>query len=197
MRKRLASGVWLILLCGILVGCDGGKNSTPTRGQEESEASAKAPPHLPTYQIASELRAQHAEVVAFLDEFLNTCLAGDYAGYRLLVSRTCAPESRERFEAIYHATLAVVVELIEQIEIASIPPPVYLVVSSVELDPQQQVRLRETQRKIAILVFKEDGQWRMAPAPPELQPAEKSPPTPTTAPTSSAPAYPWDEEGDY
>ena len=68
--------------------------------------------------------------------------------------------------------------------------------SSVEINPQQQAKLRETHRRVAILVFKEGEDWRMAPAPTDLQPLDQ-PLATTSAPTTSAPGYPWDEDGDY
>jgi hypothetical protein len=185
------------LMAGPLLGCDRETDSNPKSNDEASEPPAEAGQRLPAYYIASGLRAAYPEVVAFIEEFLNTCLVGDYAGYRRLVSRAHTPESRERFEAIYQATEAVTVESIKPIDIPRIPPPVYLAVSAVELNPQQQMKLRETHRKVAILVFKEDAEWRMAPAPADLQPKDEPPAAPTSAPTTSAPAYPWDKDGDY
>ncbi len=196
-RRCIGRGVLAVLLAGMLLGCDGGSGSTPSGSEKTTEPPAQPAQQLPVYDIANGLRAEHPEVAAFLDEFLNTCLVGDYAGYRRLVSRAYAPESRERFDAIYQATEAVTIESIELIDVPRIPPPVYLIISAVELDPQQQIKLRETHREIAILVFKEGEAWRMAPAPPELQPKDEPPATTTSAPTTSAPAYPWDEDGDY
>lgn len=195
--QRTRLGLAGILLPGLLLGCDGGTSGTSPGGAEASAVSAEADHPLPTLTFPVELRTPHPQVSAFLDEFLNTCLAGDYVGYRRLVSRAFKPESRERFEAIYQATESVTVETIEPIEVPRLPSPAYRVVSTVQLDPQQQAKLRETERKVAILVFKEGEDWRMAPAPAELQPRSQPPPTTTSAPTASAPAYPWDEEGDY
>jgi len=197
VRGGVYRSVLAALLAGSLLGCDGGASSSPPTSETATEPAAQPAQRLPVYEITRGLRMEYPEVVAFLDEFLNTCLVGDYAGYRHLVSRAHTPESRERFDAIYQATEAVAVESVELIDVPRIPPPVYLVISAVELDPQQKIKLRETHRKIAILVFKEGEAWRMAPAPAELQPKDEPPPTTTSAPTTSAPAYPWDEDGDY
>lgn len=186
-----------LLLPGLLLGCDGSASSTSPGRADAKAPSTEAEQRLPTLTFPVELRTPYPQVSAFLDEFLNTCLAGDYVGYRRLVSRAFKPESRERFEAIYQATESVTVEAIEPIEIPRLPSPAYRVVSTVELDPQQQAKLRETQRKVAILVFKEGDDWRMAPAPAELQPRSQPSPATMSAPTASAPSYPWDEEGDY
>ena len=186
------------LVAGPLFGCDGG-SSSGAKGDEKAAAPPAEPQRrLPTLAFPTEIRAPYPEVSAFLDEFLNTCLVGDYAGYRRMVGRAHTPESRERFEAIYQVTEGVVVESIEKIENERLPGGIYRVVSTIDLDPKLKVKLRETQRKVAILVFKEGENWRMGPAPPELQPRDEPPPvTTTSAPTTSAPAYPWDEDGDY
>ena len=185
------------LIAGSPLGCDGGKDSTTKDTEKSPSSPTEAQPRLPTLEFPAEIRAPHPEVSAFLDEFLNTCLVGDYAGYRRLVSRAYAPESRERFETIYQATDAVTVESIERIASSRTPGDVYRVVITVEFNPQHQINLRETQLKVAILVFKEGENWRMAPAPAELQPHDEPPPAMTSAPTTSAPTYPWDEDGDY
>ena len=190
-RARACGGIGGALLVGLLLGCDG-------RGNPASKvAESTSQPRAPLLKFAADLRAPFPDVSAFLDRFLHTCQAGDYAGYRRLVSRASIPETRERFEAMYHAVETVTVESIESVETSAIPPPVYRVVTSVEFTPQPQSRPRQRQRKVAILVFKEENNWVMAPAPRELQPQDELPPTTTSAPTASAPAYPWDEEGDY
>ena len=49
--------------------------------------------------------------------------------------------------------------------------------------------------RVAILVFEEEGELRMAPAPAEHQPdADEA--GATSGPTT-APSYPWDADGDY
>jgi hypothetical protein len=201
-KRRPMHLLWLvagvIVVAGGLVAIYRGGDPFPATGIDTAEQPFTEPGQLlPSLTFASEIRTAHPEVGTFLDEFLNTCLVGDYAGYRRLVSRAYAPESRERFEAIYRATQAVTVDSIELIDIPEIQAPVYRVVSTVEFSPQQQAKLREPRREVAILVFKEGDNWRMAPAPTELQPRDEPVAATTSAPTTSAPAYPWDEDGDY
>lgn len=151
----------------------------------------------PAYTIPRPLLNEHAEVGRFVIHFLETCYAGDYQGYRNLVGRAFNPESEERFKAIYEAIESVVVDSIEPVRVPEVPPPAYLVISSVTFDPEHKVALRRPNRKLAMLVFREEDEWRMAPAPPQLQPQEEFEPS---AATSSAPAepethYPWDADG--
>jgi hypothetical protein len=200
MRGRLGSlicGGLAALAAGALPACDRG--DTPIPSEPEQKETVPAPPmeQRPTYKFMPGLREEHPEVCGFVREFLETCLAGNYEDYRKLVSRAANPESKERFQAIYYAIKSVTVETIEAVELPGLPAAAYRVVSTVDFHPDRKVSLRAgANRDIAILVFKEEGRWRMVPAPAELQPEEEHPAT-TSAPTTSAPHYPWDEDGDY
>ena len=132
-----------------------------------------------------------------MQQFLETCLAGDYAGYRKLVSRLCDPESRDRFQAVLQGIRTLRVESIELVERPQVADEVYRIISTIDFQPGTKVRLRHKGNALAILVLKEDGDWRMMPAPGSLQPTEEEAPATSSAPTASAPSYPLDEDGDY
>lgn len=156
------------------------------------------PPIKPDYTFAEGLREEYPQIAAFMQTFLETCLAGDYGGYRRLVSHTRDPESRDRFQAVFFAIRSLLVDSVEPIDLPRLSDEVYLVTSTVGFQPESKARLRRKNNRVAILVLKEDGQWRMLPAPSEFQPpAEEEVPTTTSAPTTSAPSYPWDEDGDF
>jgi len=181
----------------LLAGCDRGPRS---RSRDDNTAKA-TPAHavnLPEYRFEFDVDAADPAVVGFIRQFLETALAGDYPGYRRLVSRYETPESEQRFEAIFGALRLLEVVSIELMDFTRHDgAPVYRVISRVEFDPASNVSLRHRDRAIAILVFKEDGEWRMMPAPPDLQP-ERDARAATTAPAepSTQPSYPWDETGD-
>jgi len=200
MRGRFSSlicGVLAALAAGTLPACDRGDTPIPTESEQKETVPILPEKQRPTYKFMPGLREEHPEVCGFVREFLETCLAGNYEDYRKLVSRAVSPESKERFQAIYYAIKSVTVETIEAVELAELPAAAYRVVSTVDFHPDRKVTLRVgANRDIAILVFKEEGRWRMVPAPAELQPEEKRPAT-TSAPSTSAPHYPWDEDGDY
>lgn len=182
----------------VLFGCDAGE--TPTPADEVAPprpAATEEPRPLAALTFPAELRAEHAEVSRFLDEFLGAWRSGEYERYRQLVGRAHAPETPERFEAIWAATQSVTVVAIEPFDSPEFPAPACRVIIEVEVSPEREARVGERRRKIAILVFKELGRWQMATAPAEYQPAEEPPPATSSAPTTSAPSYPWDEEGDY
>jgi len=156
------------------------------------------PPHKPEYSFAPGLAEGHPDIIAFMRHFLETCLAGDYGGYRRLVARGTEPESRARFERILHGLRRLRVDEISPVELPDLPQPCYLVVSTAELvrDPKEAVPRAPETRRVAIVVIREENEWRLAPAPPALQPTSGSPASqPDNAP--SEPDYPWDEGSDY
>lgn len=209
MRDRCPQRAALVLLIAfpfgltLLSACDGGASSTAATSRPFRSVDRVAPPETPPeHGMAAGLRELHPDVAAFVDQFLATCLVGDYARYRTLVSRRQSPESRERFAAIYHAIESVLVESIERVdhELPSVPSPAYLVISAVKVRKDAVKSRAGLNRRIAIIVFKESGEWRMIPAPTDFQPLPDDPSIPTSsAPTTeptSLPDYPWEDAGD-
>ncbi|QOJ13382.1 MAG: hypothetical protein HRU75_01460 [Planctomycetia bacterium] len=154
------------------------------------------PATRPVYEFAPGLRSAHPEVCDFVTEFLNTCLAGDYNGYRRMVTRRREPETRQRFQAIYYAIRSVRIDDVATQSVRDLAEEAFLVTATVDFDPAARVAVRGSERRIALLIFREDGGWRMAPAPASLQPAREDELHPASAPTT-APSYPWDVGVDY
>ncbi len=162
-----------------------------------NESPLGAPTTLPTYTFSPGLREQHPDVVAFVQKFLETCLAGDYAGYRQLVSRARQPQSRERFLAIYHGLSRVEVESIAPVRLPGVETEAFRVISTVHVHSEQaRAALRGEQRRLAIVVLLEAGQYAMLPAPADLQPHDQQPATDEARP-AEGPDYPWDQNVDY
>lgn len=184
-----------VLLIAALGACER-SDQIPEQSVQKETQPIPRPRLLPECTFADGLKEQHPEVSAFVNAFLQTCLNGDYSGYRRMVSRTKTPVDKERFQAIYYAIKSVSVDAIDPVAHEDLPETAYRVVSSVEFLPEKEIALRRgANQKIAILVFKEDGQWRMLPAPPKLQPRAPTPTT-TSAPTTTRPTYPWEDDGD-
>lgn len=202
-RSRLAGPTilgLLVALCGAVLAMPACDRPAPGDRSKAREKETVAPPATPPqYTFAAGVRDAQPEVAAFVRTFLETCLAGDYTGYRKLVSRAREPESKERFQTVYYAIRTVIVESIEPIELRDVPRPTYLVISALDFDPDRKVALRGGKSRIAMLVFREEGDWRMVPAPSELQPQETAATATSSAPADTQPAaaYPWDEDGDY
>lgn len=191
------AGLALFVPAALLAACEGA--SDPAGPPPPSpRGRVRLPERAPQYSFAAGLEERYPEIVAFMRQFLETCLAGDYAGYRRLVTRTADPESRDRFEKILHTLQTLTVETIETGELPETGGPVYLVTSRVEFDPDQRTAQRRGPvRRVAIVVLQEDGEWRMGLAPPEYQPPAEEPAPPASAPADSAPSYPWDQGVDY
>ena len=197
-RRSLTALVALTTIAFGAVGC-GSKSDA----KKKSKSAASAPTkkfHAPSYTFAPGLRDTNPELARFLRAFLETCLTGDYPGYRKFVSRRQNPEPKDRFERIYNAISKLTVSTIEEVQIDALPSPVYRVVSDVEFVEGKQPVFGEDRRSIAILVFREENEWRIIPAPSKLQPErigrgrddEVEPPATTSAPVE----YPWDQTGD-
>lgn len=166
---------------------------TPQQPREVIQPS----PTPPVYSFAPGLTKEFPEATGFVRSFLDICLAGDYTAYRGLVARSRQPEPRERFEAIYRAMRSVQITAVEPVELRDLPSPAYRIVTQVEFDPESRVALRGTNRDVAILIFREEGEWRMLPAPAGLQPGDEDATTqPAEATSRMVVDYPWDVDGD-
>ncbi len=202
-NKRFLLLTMIALSLFMIYACDNGgpaQTNSPSEDQERIVISQKGP--RPEYTIPIELRTAQPEAAAFVDHFLSVCLGGDYTGYRRLVSRTHKAESKERFEAMYLGVKSLTVEIIELIpppgKRSRLPAETFRVVSKLEVRPDSRLEQRGVMPRIALLIFKEQGEWRMIPAPKRWQPKEESP-----GPVEDAgddepeePDFPWDEDVD-
>ncbi len=195
-RVFIAAG--LVAWCAALAGCERKPESAAPLPTDTFD-TVPLPEDKPEYVFADGLAEQHPEIVGFMRQFLETCLAGDYSGYRRLVTRTADPESRARFEKVLHTLKTMEVRDINSVSLPEIDAPAYLVTCFATFrDPKESEpgRRKLSRRNVAILVLREEGQWRMGIAPPEWQP-EDQPEAPAKPTTTSAPSYPWDEDIDY
>ncbi len=191
-----------MLLFWTLCACDDGgpaPTNKPSEDQERIVIANKGP--RPEYTIPIELRTAQPEAAAFVDHFLSVCLGGDYTGYRRLVSRTHKAESKERFEAMYLGVQSLTVEIIEPIspgKRSRLPAETFRVVSKLEVRPDSRLEQRGIMPRIALLIFKEQGEWRMIPAPEQWQPQEEPPEAAEDAGDDEpqVPDFPWDEDVD-
>jgi len=142
----------------------------------------------PTFSFPSEVTCDEPHVNEFVKRFVRTCLRGDYAGYREMVTRLVQPIGREAFETAWHAVKRVEVKSIVLTEgVQRYPAPVYLVEAEVEMREPEAADAHVVSgprvRNVCILVFQEPGVWVMAPAPREIrqrygtsQPVDEAPP---------------------
>ncbi|MGE3182291.1 MAG: hypothetical protein AB7N71_11730 [Phycisphaerae bacterium] len=200
MRIWRTRFVGVALTAGLLAfgGCKQGKgakaNATTANG-----GNAVVDAHKPEYKFAESVRVEQPEMVRFLRGFLETCMSGDYEEYRRYVSRQEQPETRDKFRKIYDAINLLTVTEIHEIEHPRYPKPTYRVVSEAEFVEGKEPVFGEDRREIAILVFKEEGEWRIVPAPAKLQPQrhrDREENAPSSAPSETKVDYPWESLGD-
>ncbi len=197
MRCAARSASLLMLLASVaLGGCDRDAPSADSNGNASDAFRVR-----PTYRFAAGIREEHPEIALFMQSFLETCLTEDYEGYRRFVSRRRLPESKERFDRIYQAIETLRVESVDEVAISELPAPVFRVISSVTFKEVNRPIFRRERNQIAILVFEEEGEYRMLPAPEALQPeptasVDAAPEDPAVESEPQQPHYPWDEEPD-
>jgi hypothetical protein len=210
IRRRGARALVTALFVLVLVGCNRSDSKKARKGDPANDASPARPAVLPQYRFTDPaLETKFPDAAAFVREFLESCLAGDYPAYRKLVSRYEEPQRREQFDKLATNLKRIEVESIVELgeaELRAVPrpvgvelsPPAFLIISAIEFaNPDASVALRYRNRKLAILVFREEGQWRMRPAPSKMQPREAQATENVTDDTGEpVPDYPWDRDGD-
>ncbi len=179
-----------LLVFGV-VGCDRPRETGRTSGAT-SQSMRKTGV---TYQFTGGLREQFPEIVSVIQQFLETCLAGDYDGYRRFIATSATPDSHERFDAAFQSLQSVTIDRIEPKAAPELNlPEVWLVHWTAKLDPQSNLGRRKPVREVEIIVHRESSQWRLQPAPPSLRTHRATGSSPSTTSQEAAPDYPWEEE---
>lgn len=174
-----------------LAGCDRPRESS---GRSSGAASQSVRKTGVTYQFAAGLREQYAEIVSVMQQFLETCLAGDYDGYRTFIATSATPDSHERFDAAFQSLQSLTVDRVEQRAAPELGlSEVWLVHWTAKLDPQSNLGRRKPVREVEIIVHREGGQWRLQPAPPSLR-THRATSGPSAETQDAGPDYPWDTD---
>jgi hypothetical protein len=167
MNGRLRRWLWVAGLA-VAMGCGGREESAVEEPDPADYVSTKGP--APEFVFPAAVACEQEAVNEFIRRFVGVCLRGDYAGYRLTVSRQVEPAGRDTFEAAWHAVKRVQIRSIRRVDemVKRYPPPVYLVEAEVDMrEPADPAR-----RTVAILVFAEGAEWAMAPVPRAVRQAE-------------------------
>jgi hypothetical protein len=171
IRRWGLSRVWqatasvTVLLGAILpAGCrrQADRPATEDEGSQRVRLDAK-----PTLEFPKAVQSEDASLNRFLEDFYGLCCKGEYDKFRLTMSTRVDPLTRDRFKKSISAVERVKIESIKKLpDVADVPPPVYVVHSSVHLRPG--TKTSKPDRSITILAFREHGKWVMAPAPKNL-----------------------------
>ncbi|MBN1342003.1 MAG: hypothetical protein JXQ73_04945 [Phycisphaerae bacterium] len=177
-RRRTIILVTLIIAAlagGAALVFSGGSHRRGPRGSEEdanAPVSYAGSEEHPALEFPKEARCDDEEANRFIENFYRVCCSKDfdtaYDKFRLMMTTRVDPFTPERFKRALAAVKRLRIEAIEKLpEVADVPPPVYVVRSRVYLRPG--VKTDSSERTITILVFKELGNWVMAPAPKSLR----------------------------
>jgi hypothetical protein len=169
------------------------------RKPARAPATQPAPPPRATYALPPELEQKYPEPARFVRQALETVVTGDYPAYRRLLAAARTPESEERFALIQRALRAIDVVSLEPLTNPNVPQPAYRAVAAFEFDPASRAATKLESRRLAILIFQENGAWRLDFAVGALR-AEAAGTTsaPTTTQADNLPDYSsWRDNADY
>ncbi len=179
MTKARAIVISLMVLLGLLIG-----GALLFSGKTEASAEDGDPPadgeraeglvdytgteNRPGLEFPKRVRCDNDEVNEFIQEFYRTCFLNEYDRFRLMMSTRVDPFTPERFKRALTAVEQIEIVSIERLpDVEDVPPPVYLVRADVRFRPT--ARTEDKHKTVAIVVFREVGNWVMAPAPAALR----------------------------
>lgn len=117
----------------------------------------------PEIEFPDTLRQQDESLNLFIEKALQVCHNGDYDAFRQLFGTSYNPPSDADFQRVWHGVKDI---RIERIYRGKGDPPKYYVLAVVNLRKPDS-KLRE-QRTAPLMVFQEQGRWRLGPAPGEV-----------------------------
>jgi len=162
-------GISLIaLLIGVATGC---KRQTSSNVEDDDQL------HKPTnvtkhpdwqkpavVEFPQQLQTDDVTVNEFIHKALEACKTGDYDTFRQLFGVTADVPEAPQFDHAWQGVKSIRVAATKK---GPQDPPQYYVHLVVEL--RQPDRYDRTERQAVMSVFREANQWRMAPAPSEIQ----------------------------
>ncbi len=136
-----------------------------------ADEEAKAPEIL---DFPHELHTADQSVNTFVSRAMAVCASGDYDAFRLLWSVRYDPLPRDEFELGWQAVEAIRVRALEQVLLQTgvtqggnddQGETAYVVLADVVFDPNHPAGRRESQRRVVLMMTREQDQWRLARAP--------------------------------
>jgi hypothetical protein len=165
--SRIHKLIWVGLAAAGITGgckCGGGGSAdtatinTPTILETDPEARA------PEVVFPDRLRPEDRELNGFIDKAIQVCARGDYDEFRELFSVSYAPPGRSEFTNIWHAISRLEVQHV--ITGPADSDQYYLLIGVERRVPDRQDR---THREVAVMVFREGGEWRIGAPPKEVR----------------------------
>ncbi|NLX13481.1 MAG: hypothetical protein GXY44_07490 [Phycisphaerales bacterium] len=170
MRMHVRKSVRLLLgafcVAGSLGGCKCGREAAaPDETSIDQPAIIEQHPNAPHPEIhfPHELKTEDHSLNQFVMRILEICYKGDYDGFRQLFGTKYTPTSKTNFESVWMRVGTIRVVRIER-HPRKEPIECYLHAKIELREPDRQDR---TERNVVIMIFQEDGEWRLGTAPRE------------------------------
>jgi hypothetical protein len=144
----------VVVVAALVVGCSDKGNAEPDEADRDiiTKDPLKTPPKI---VFSDDYQSTNASLDAFIREFADICVRGEYDQYRLKVRRRSDPVSKEDFEQVWHH--------VEQVRIdAAIalpgtedtPGPRYAVFANVRVSAEDA-----PEKNVVLQVLKEGEAW--------------------------------------
>ena len=119
----------------------------------------------PAFVFPTTSRSYDPSLNAFIDRFARACLSGKYSEFRLLFTRRLEPPSDRAFVSMFNACREIRIVSVDKLpELKQIPSPAYRLVAEYDLHTYA-VKHGTPTRRIQVAVYKENGEWVVAPLP--------------------------------
>ncbi len=142
-------------------------NDDPVYSAEElfSTGVIVDPEKQPAFDFPEEIRSTDLSVNAFIDRFFRLCASANYPEVRLLLSQRSGESlPPNRFERMFNAMKAARIK-----ELKAFPDPenldekAYVLFAEYDLE-DFAAKQQKKNNPVRLLIFKENGQWRLGPA---------------------------------
>lgn len=157
--------------------------STPDSPRPTQPSSAAKPQNLLVFPI--DLRVPDDSVNEFVERAMSACATGEYDSFRRLWSAQRDPLSRGEFEQGWQAVRSIRVRALQRVIIAQAEATdaqsradadrpaedaaVYVLLTDLSLDPQHAAGQAQPTREAALLIVREQDQWRLTRAPKQVR----------------------------
>lgn len=158
--------------------------TVPTGCERKEEAAA----HKPTADIGATdinaplifpdaLKVEDESVNEFLTHAMAVCSQGDYSAFRLLWSAREEPLPRDEFRRGWSAVQSIRILHLQPVKLPRSSEAedeeslelVYAACADVQLDAEQLGRQHDPDRRVVLLIVREQDSWRLANPPRELR----------------------------
>lgn len=137
----------------------------------------------PKFVFAPEATVEDPSLNAFIREFADMCIKGEYDRYRMKVSRRSDPVTKDEFERVWHNIREISIDFVVALpEKKSTPGPRYALQATVHVERPAT----GPERQVVLQILQEQEEWVIDALPgEELDRLQALATQPTTAPTTT------------